>query len=534
MSGTPTRPSATPTPPEAETASGRILSLLHRRPVVTMGALLLAGMALTLWHLSRLSARLVDTAALQGTSLYADALAEFRTLYTSEVVARLHDSTVLITHDYKDHGGAIPLPATLSMELGRAIGAKGTGMQVRLYSQYPFPWRKDVGGPHDSFERDALEQLTARPQEPYYRLEEKDGHVYLRYATADLMRPTCVACHNSHPDSPKRDWKVGDVRGVLAVTRPLDPLRASTRAGLRDTLLLMAAMTTAGLALFGVVLGGLRRTAAALEGRMDELKKSETRIRLINEQLQVAHDEALAANRAKSEFLATMSHELRTPLNHILGYSEMLKDEVRDRGQADLAADLEKIHGAGTDLLALVNDILDLARIESGSMAVELSDFDVPTVVDEVVTAAQPLAQKNGNTLEVSIGAGVGVMHGDVKKIRQSLLNLLSNACKFTEGGKVVLAVTRRVDGGAEWIDFQVKDTGVGIPKEHLERLFRSFSMVDASTTRKQGGTGLGLVISRRFSQMLGGDISVESEVARGSTFTIRVPAKAKVEPPNA
>jgi PAS domain S-box-containing protein len=234
-----------------------------------------------------------------------------------------------------------------------------------------------------------------------------------------------------------------------------------------------------------------------------------------------ARREAEAANSAKSQFLASMSHELRTPLNAIIGYSEMVQEEVEALGQTQLVADLSKINTAGRHLLALINDILDLSKIEAGKMQLHLETFAVGPMVDDVVATARPLAAKNGNTLEVRVPADPGTLHADLTKVRQMLLNLLSNACKFTSRGTVTLAVEREADHAL----FAVHDTGIGMTAEQMDRLFEAFAQAEASTASKYGGSGLGLAITKKFAHLMGGDVTVASAPGEGSTFTIRLPA---------
>ena len=243
------------------------------------------------------------------------------------------------------------------------------------------------------------------------------------------------------------------------------------------------------------------------------------------EALREANSQLAEASQHKSAFLASMSHELRTPLNAILSYSRLLREEAEDAGQDDFVPDLEKIHGAGRHLLSLINDVLDLSKIEAGKMDLDLATFDVAALVRDAATVARPLVEKNGNALLVDCPDDIGQMRADQTKVRQALLNLLSNAAKFTERGQISLSATRSAGDGGDWIALAVADTGIGMSPEQLGRMFEAFSQAEASTRTKYGGTGLGLAISRQLCRLMGGDVAVASEPGRGSTFTIRLPA---------
>jgi len=267
-----------------------------------------------------------------------------------------------------------------------------------------------------------------------------------------------------------------------------------------------------------------RRAQARLETlvaqRTDELRHAV-------DEAETARSIAEGANRVKSQFLANMSHELRTPLNAIIGYSEILQEEAADRELDDLQPDLKKIETAGKHLLGLINDILDLSKIEAGKMSVYLEEVDVAGLVGEVAAMVRPMIDQRGNALAVEMPPGIGAIKSDLTKIKQSLLNLLSNAAKFTEKGTVTLSVARAEFAGRPAVTLAVRDSGIGMTEEQMGRLFQAFAQADSSTTKKYGGTGLGLAITRKFCQLLGGDVTVASEVGKGSVFTLHLPVES-------
>ena len=299
----------------------------------------------------------------------------------------------------------------------------------------------------------------------------------------------------------------------------------------------------------GILIDCFNEMLAKIEQREKELKK-------VNEELGESEKKALAGTQAKSQFLASMSHELRTPLNAIIGYSEMLQEELQDVNQTEFIPDLQKIHTAAKHLLGLINDILDLSKIEAGKMTLFLENFDVTTLIREVESTMRPMVARKENRLQVEFPENIGNMRADQTKVRQVLYNLLSNASKFTEKGTITLEVRMECGGSTPLsgahdpppsdrntppptkgksdvkpphsIIFSVTDTGIGMTPEQLGKMFQAFTQADASTTKKFGGTGLGLSISKKFCQMMGGDLTVTSDYGKGSTFTAELPVEVQ------
>jgi signal transduction histidine kinase len=269
----------------------------------------------------------------------------------------------------------------------------------------------------------------------------------------------------------------------------------------------------------------------ALQRKTEELEKTLNDLQEMQIITENAKKMAEEASKTKSGFLANMSHELRTPLNAIIGYSEILTEDALDNGQANVVRDLSKIQSAGKHLLNLINDVLDLSKIESGKMELYLETVNIPQLIQEIADTIKPICEKNNNQIITFCDNDIKFMWSDLTKIRQSLFNLLSNASKFTKNGQISLQVTKELspelhnnDKAKAIICFQVRDTGIGIKPEQLAKLFQPFSQADSSTTRKYGGTGLGLAITGEFAKMMGGAVTVESEYDQGSVFTLRLP----------
>ena len=273
------------------------------------------------------------------------------------------------------------------------------------------------------------------------------------------------------------------------------------------------------------ICAALRRAMIENERVLEALEAGQVALELARDEAEAARRVAQEANQAKSAFLANMSHELRTPLSAVIGYSEMLEEEVEELGEKTMLADLGKIKSNAKHLLSLINDVLDLSKIEANKMDLFVEPLDVAAFVADTAATVESLVRRKANELVVDVPAGAGSMRTDIVKLRQCLFNLLSNAAKFTENGRITLTVRREPGPGGGWVSFAVADSGIGMTPEQVDRLFQRFMQADETTTRQFGGTGLGLALSRAFAQLLGGDIAVTSALGRGTCFTLRLPA---------
>lgn len=542
--------------PTSETKSNRdwvvrddtpLTKWLRENTLGVAGALVFVGFSFVMWQQMSLSEELVEVTAVQDAAKFNQAVQEFRTLYTSEVVMKAKAAGLKITHDYKNHTDAIPLPATLSMMLGDRLGEHESQVRTRLYSDFPFPWRKN-GGPRDDFERDALAALRMHPDEPFFEFSSMNGEPVIRYATADLMRESCVNCHNTHADTPKSSWKVGDVRGVLAVTVPMKNAVAQTHASVRSQFYGLAGCGGLVLCFFAFAVVRMSRHSESIEITNQTLKEQQQELKAQREaaeqaraQLQIqvdksaesrraalnlmadmeeARDAANAASHAKSDFLANMSHEIRTPMTAILGFGEVLTNS--ESSDEECARAVETINRNGHHLLDLINNILDVSKIEVGLLEVEQELCSPLGVAHDVCDLLSIRAEEKSLELRVSCAGRVpSQIVSDGFRLKQALVNLVGNAIKFTTSGSIEIRLSCSRNPGR--LTFEVIDTGIGMTDEQTAAIFQPFSQADSTMTRRFGGTGLGLTITREIARLLGGDASVTSEPGVGSTFSLSI-----------
>jgi signal transduction histidine kinase len=490
-------------PMVASKATDRLRRLLYEHTLLVLTIMFCIGVVIILWHVYRLQSNLIRSVTLNNASLYVQALEEFRTLYTSEVAVRARKKGVEVTHDYDTKEGAIPLPATLSLLLGNHIAAKGTGGQPRLYSDYPFPWRQN-SGPQDDFERQALQYLRQHPDQAFTRFEYFKDRLSLRYAKADRMRESCVSCHNTHPDSPKTTWQEGDVRGVLEVILPLDAAVAQTFANLRGTFYLMIAMTVFGVLGLMFMIGVVRRSTTEAQRLAEEAAR--------------AHE----LTRLKSEFVTLVSHELRSPLTSITGYVELLLEGLGGASAEAQRESLGIVKRNADRLLQLIDDLLDMARIEAGKAELRRTRLDLASLIQEVAKALRPQIEAKGQQLTLDLAEALPGVSGDADRVTQILTNLLSNAHKYTPPAGSITITARGEEGR---VRVNVQDTGIGLSSDDQAQLFTKFFRAQHRTTAGVGGTGLGLAITRALVELHGGEITVTSTLGQGTTFGFTLPA---------
>jgi signal transduction histidine kinase/ActR/RegA family two-component response regulator len=540
--------------------------------LLLVNCLFIVLMILVFKHFFGFSEHLIQTKAIENAKKITLMLNEFRTIYTSEVVNPIAQQGGLVTHDYQNHAGAIPLPATMTKLLGARIGIEDSAFNLKLRSEYPFPFRNSKA--LDFFEFNAINAFKKDPNTHFYRFEEKNSKKVLRYAIADVMRDKCVQCHNSHPETPKNDWQVGDVRGILSVTYPLTDLLNSTKQELHWILgliltgcliwvsgfiyLIIKLSVNAErlhIANLGLEESNLfqQKQTKILQLRQQELNKiiqdidvknnqleqSRQQMSVINTELEkqasylekantasmnVMQDMAIAkataekATLSKSEFLANMSHEIRTPMNGIMGLTQILMITPLDDEQKSY---LETLDVSAKSMMRLLNDILDFSKIEANQLELESTEFNLIETVQQVIDLmSHKTNEKNVDLLlEYDLDETL-ILCSDSIRLKQILSNLINNAIKFTDKGHIKTRIeTKNIYKNKIQLLFEVEDTGIGIPEAKQLLIFDKFSQADTSITRQYGGTGLGLAICRQLTYLFDGEIGIKSNPSGGSIF---------------
>jgi len=453
-------------------------------------------------------------AALVAARSEVEVIQAFGTYYSGVIVPRATAAGIPMTHDHVSDGGAVPYPISMVKDVGASLGSATRNATFRAYSNWPWKFRSD-GGPSDVFEENALAAFVSEGRYEYSMFAEDDTGLTVRFASPIVMKESCLGCHNTSALSPKTDWKTGDVRGAISVDVSLPPAPSLfSFEGMHWSVVAFFA----GIALFtGPLIAVLFRVVRSRENAV--------RDRLSDE---LTH--AIDVSKAKTNFLASMSHELRTPLNAIIGFSDMLKHYGHDldmRRRTDYA---ECIQQSGRHLLDLVNDLLDLEKIESGAMEIEEADVDLVAILTERISLIKPIASTRGVSVQLLTDGSRPLAYADARMMRQIADNLLSNAIKFSnEGGRVLVDVHTTPSAD---VLIKIRDEGIGIDKDTVATLFEPYKQANASVSRKFGGTGLGLSIVRQLLRLHEAEIELESAPGRGTTVIITIP-KARLRVKN-
>tara|TARA_R110002110_G_C13429758_1_gene715175 strand:- start:251 stop:1795 length:1545 start_codon:yes stop_codon:yes gene_type:complete len=470
------------------------IGFLARHPMTALSVFALISVLLIAGQIHKVFTETGYRTALEAATSYSRSITDVREYYSSQIVPRVGEAGMTVSHDYRNLGSAIPLPATLTIEIGEISSSQRSGGEFRLFSSFPFPGRKS-GGAQNELEAKVLQTLEGGNVEEFIAVEEVGDNSFLRYAIPVRMKKTCVDCHNSHDLSPRTDWKVGDVRGVQSVRLPMPGLSQA----MTDTDFSMFIFIFVG------VLGGLGVFSLLLR------------------HLQDAIVQANQASQAKSDFLASMSHELRTPLNAIQGFSEMIAmKSFGPLGSTKYEEYADHIQSSSQHLLNLVNDVLDLASIEAGKMEIAREELAIEDIIKDSSRFIIGATGLDGIRYTVDVPEDLPPVYADKRALKQILINLLSNSVKFTpNGGLIALSVTA---SNGHHI-FQVRDSGAGISEKRLKRITEPFFKEDGDPHKTQEGTGLGLAIVKSLVALHQGELIIESELGKGTMVSVSLPS---------
>lgn len=474
---------------------------------------------LTLWHAQTTEAR----AIYQAAKSFAQSLKIYRQYYSEVILKNLAgNDAILITHKIEENPGSLPIPATMTKTLATLMQHENKDMGFTIASPYPFLHQKTQG--MSALQQRALEQFKQKNVSEFTHISKTDGVKHLHFITPVIMEENCVNCHNTHPDSPKKDWTVGDIRGVEEVVVSFPRFDPARQMGLITLIaLLIIAWSTATIIFL--------RMARRNKHSFDAVIASEKRLTETNQQLLLAKEKAEQSAKAKAQFLAMMSHELRTPLNGIEGMAQLLKTTQLTAEQADYAHSIEE---SSIGLLAVIQDILDLSQSSSGKLSVNHAAFSPAALFDNIYSLFQHHCEQKGLTLRLALNPSVpNTLCSDETKVRQITINLIGNAIKFTESGTIDVDVTLVDASDGFFLQVTVTDTGMGIAAEKIPKIFEDFVQLDQSSTRRFEGSGLGLSICKSLVDLLKGRLSVESEPGEGSRFWFLIPVTLVEDTPN-
>ncbi len=545
-----------------------IMRCLHERTILVLSILFGICLVIMMVHITHLKTQMIKLAALASADVYTRALTEMRSLYTSEVVERVRDQGIVVSHDYEQRVGSIPLPATLSQKLGQRMAMQHPGEETRLFSPHPFPWHRDGAGVQDTFEQEAWTFLADHPENVFFKFEDIQGHSSLRYATADVMHAECVDCHNIHPDSPKHDWIAGQVGGVLEILYPVKKLEAVVGVNFGNTYGLMSLLVLLWLGGLGLVVSKLRRTSDELEQRVEqrthdlqetnlqleqeiqerqlaeralreardhleqrvlertaklaeanaellkevtERKVAEEGVRKLNGDLLQQTAQLEASNKELEAFSYSVSHDLRAPLRGIDGFSQAVLEDYGDKLDNAGKGFLERVRAASQRMSKLIDAMLHLARLTRAEL--HTKTVDLSALAQNVIGDLRQVDPEHHVNWRVQEGL---VAIADPHLLRVVFENLLGNAWKFTthtSDANIEFGVTEYRNQTA----FFVRDNGVGFDMTYVHKLFGAFQRLHAFS--EYPGVGVGLATVQRIIQRHGGEIWAEGLVGKGATF---------------
>jgi len=496
-----------------------LTDFLVRKPFLVFSlyaAICTLSLTVLSWHHSK---DIRETTALKAAEAYSQSVSAMRSFYSRHVVPRAQKAGATVSHDYKASETTIPFPATLTIELANELRESNSAFSFNFYSNQPFPWRSTRV--LEKFEIEALGIPNSKSTEKFVRYENYKGQRSVRIAYPVIMGETCVACHNSHPLSPRTDWKVGDIRGVQQITLPLANVGTSFLPDMRRSAFYIGIFTLAGLVLIWLL---LRETQA----RIEQTRKLAADAEIRNLELAAAKAEAERANRAQGELIANVGHELRTPLNSVIGFSEILKDErMGPMGSPEYPEFAGEIHSSGTQLLEIINSILYMSQLESGSAEMHQEILSLDRVISSNVEAFKAAAEAEGISLKPMIMPDLPPVLFDRNGLSRIMHCILDNAIKFgSRGSKVWVAARVLKDGG---IEIRCKDTGAGIAEDVLLEVLKPFRQADGARSRRFEGVGLGLTMANSIAKLHNTTIDLESIEGIGTTVILKIPANRVV-----